>query len=264
MTLFALSGVSYSVPGRQLIDGLDLELEPGVVTALVGRNGSGKSTLLRLLAGQAHPSAGSIAYHGRALTDWRRQELARDLAYLPQVTPPAEGMQLGELVALGRYPWRGALGRLRSEDRQAIASAVARCGVSHLTERLVDTLSGGERQRGWIAMMLAQGARTLLLDEPISALDVAHQVEVLGLVDDMCRETGLSAVIVLHDVNMAARYCDRVVALGGGKLLLNGPISQLMTPDALMQVYGLPMTVALQDGDAFALPRNQRICKETP
>ncbi|WP_313613754.1 ATP-binding cassette domain-containing protein [Agrobacterium sp.] len=262
MNLFALSGVSYAVPGRQLIDNLDLTLQPGVVTALVGRNGSGKSTLLRMLSGQARPSAGSIAYQGRALNDWHQQELARDLAYLPQVTPPAEGMQLGELVALGRYPWRGALGRLRTEDRQAITSAIARCGLSHLTERLVDTLSGGERQRGWIAMMLAQGARTLLLDEPISALDVAHQVEVLGLVHDMCRETGLSAVIVLHDVNMAARYCDRVVALGGGKLLLNGPVSDLMTPQALMQVYGLDMTVAVQDGDPFALPRNIRTSNE--
>lgn len=262
MNLFALSGVSYAVLGRQLIDNLDLTLQPGVVTALVGRNGSGKSTLLRMLSGQARPSAGAIAYQGRALNDWHRQELARDLAYLPQVTPPAEGMQLGELVALGRYPWRGALGRLRTEDRQAITSAIARCGLSHLTERLVDTLSGGERQRGWIAMMLAQGARTLLLDEPISALDVAHQVEVLGLVHDMCRETGLSAVIVLHDVNMAARYCDRVVALGGGKLLLNGPVADLMTPQALMQVYGLDMTVAVQDGDLFALPRNIRASNE--
>ena len=255
MTLFSLSGVSFDVPGRRLIDALDLEIRPGAVTALIGRNGSGKSTLLKLISGQNRPTTGRVAYAGRSLADWRPRDLARDLAYLPQVTPPAEGMRLEELVALGRYPWRGALGRFRPEDEAAVETAITRCGLAHLRGRLVDTLSGGERQRGWIAMMVAQGARTLLLDEPISALDVAHQVEVLGLVQRMCRDEGLSAVIVLHDVNMAARYCDRVVALGAGRLLFDGPISALMAPDALLQVYGLPMHVATQDGHAFALPR---------
>lgn len=254
MTLFSLAGVSYDVPGRRLIDGLDLEIRPGVVTALIGRNGSGKSTLLKLIAGQTRPSAGCIAYAGRDLRGWPARDLARDLAWLPQVTPPAEGMQLAELVALGRYPWRGALGRFRPEDHAAVEQAIARCGLSHLRDRLVDTLSGGERQRGWIAMMLAQGARTLLLDEPISALDVAHQVEVLRLVQSMCREGGLSAVVVLHDVNMAARWCDRVVALDRGRLILEGPVADLMTPAALMRVYGLAMDVADQRGHRFALP----------
>lgn len=255
MTLFSITGLTCDVPGRRLIDGLDLDIRPGQVTALIGRNGSSKSTLLKLISGQMRPSAGRITYAGRDLAQWAPRDLARDLAYLPQVTPPAEGMQLQELVALGRYPWRGALGRLRSEDHAAIAAAIARCGLAPLRDRLVDTLSGGERQRGWIAMMLAQGARTLLLDEPISALDVAHQVEVLGLVQDMCRNEGLSAVIVLHDVNMAARYCDRVVALGAGRLLLDGPITDLMTAESLLQVYGLPMHVSSSGGHAFALPR---------
>jgi iron complex transport system ATP-binding protein len=255
MTLFSLSGVSYDVPGRRLIDGLDLEIAPGAVTALIGRNGSGKSTLLKLISGQHRPSAGRISHAGRDLADWAPHELARDLAYLPQVTPPAEGMRLEELVALGRYPWRGALGRFRPEDHAAVADAIDRCGLGPLRGRLVDTLSGGERQRGWIAMMLAQGARTLLLDEPISALDIAHQVEVLGLVQGMCRTGGLSAVIVLHDVNMASRFCDRVVALGDGRLLLDGPIPALMDADALLQIYGLPMHVSAQDGHSFALPR---------
>lgn len=254
MSLFSLSGVSFDVPGRRLLDGLDLEIAPGLVTALVGRNGSSKSTLLRVISGQMRPSAGEVRYDGKPLGQWSARELAREIAYLPQVTPPAEGMRLEELVALGRYPWRGALGRFRPEDHQAVAGAIARCGLTHLAGRLVDNLSGGERQRGWIAMMLAQGAKTLLLDEPISALDVAHQVEVLGLVQQMCRETGMSAVIVLHDLNMAARYCDRVVALGGGRLILNGPVTDLMTPAALMQVYGLPMDVAQHAGQTFALP----------
>lgn len=254
MTLFSLTDVCFDLPGRRLIDGLTLDIAQGAVTALVGRNGSGKSTLLRLMAGQARPSRGRIAHAGRALADWPARDLARALAFLPQVTPPAEGMRLAELVALGRYPWRGALGRFRPEDRAAVTDAMARCGVAALADRLVDTLSGGERQRGWIAMMLAQGAQALLLDEPISALDVAHQVEVLGLLRRMCHGAGLSAVVVLHDVNMAARYCDRVVALAGGRLALQGPMAALMTPPALAQVYGLPMRVAEQDGQVFALP----------
>ncbi|PYF10541.1 iron complex transport system ATP-binding protein [Rhodobacter viridis] len=254
MTLFTLEAVTLEVPGRRLIARLDLILHPGCVTALIGRNGSGKSTLLRLLSGQTRPTSGQITHLGRPLTAWPARDLARALAYLPQVTPPAEGMRLAELVTLGRYPWRGALGRLRPEDHAAIAMAIARCGLAGLEERLVDTLSGGERQRGWIAMMLAQGARTLLLDEPISALDIAHQVEVLGLVQRMCRETGLSAVIVLHDVNMAARFCDRVVALVSGQRVLEGPIADLMTPAALARVYDLPMNVTTHAGHTFALP----------
>lgn len=255
MMLFTLSGVTYDVPGRRLIEALDLTIRPGMVTALIGRNGSGKSTLLKLISGQNRPSDGRISYAGRDLADWSPRELARDLAYLPQVTPPAEGMLVEELVALGRFPWRGALGRFRPEDHAAVDAAIARCHIGHLRQRLVDTLSGGERQRSWIAMMLAQGAHTLLLDEPISALDVAHQVEVLDLVHTMCRDEGLSAIVVLHDLNMAARYCDHVVALGGGRLLLDGPIAELMTPESLLRIYGLPMYVAAHEGHAFALPR---------
>ena len=255
MTLFSLNEVTLDVPGRRLIDGLTLDIAEGAVTALIGRNGSSKSTMLKLIAGQLRPDAGTISHAGRTLRDWSPRELSRSIAYLPQVTPPAEGMRLSELVALGRYPWRGALGRLRAEDHAAVEAAMDRCGLRPFADRLVDTLSGGERQRGWIARMLAQGAGTLLLDEPTSALDVAHQVEVLGLVQDMCRQTGLSAVIVLHDVNMAARFCDRVVALKSGRLILQGPIADLMTPEALARVYGLPMDVAAQDGRAFALPR---------
>lgn len=254
MTLFSLSDVSFDVPGRRLIDGLSLDIAAGSVTALVGRNGSGKSTLLKLIAGQMRPSAGRITHAGRGLSDYPASDLARRIAYMPQTTPPAEGMRLSELVALGRYPWRGALGRFRPEDHAAVSDAMDRCGVQGLADRLVDTLSGGERQRGWIAMMLAQGVETLLLDEPTSALDIAHQIEVLGLVQRMCHDTGLSAVIVLHDVNMAARYCEAFVALEAGRLILEGPIAKLMSSQALARIYGLPMHIARQGVHSYALP----------
>lgn len=254
MTLFSLRGICRDVPGRRLVDGLDLDIPEGVVTALIGRNGSGKSTVLKMLAGQHAPSAGSIGYAGQDLSRWTPRALARHLAYLPQVTPASEGMRLEELVALGRYPWRGALGRFRDEDTAAVEEAITRCGLARLKGRIVDTMSGGERQRAWIAVMLAQGARTLLLDEPISALDIAHQVEVLALLRAMCREGGMSVVVVLHDVNMVARYCDHVVALGAGRLVFEGPVSALMTADTLQRIYGLPMTVSVQENQVFALP----------
>ncbi|HEY0212955.1 MAG TPA: ABC transporter ATP-binding protein [Paenirhodobacter sp.] len=252
---FQTQNLTHRVPGRNLLEDLSVQIQPGVVTALIGRNGSGKSTLLKHLSGQLRPSNGTVHFQDRAIHDWPPRALARTLAYLPQTPPPAEGMQLTELVALGRYPWRGTLGRLGTADHAVIDDALRQCGIDHLRDRLVETLSGGERQRGWIAMMLAQQAQWLLLDEPISALDVAHQVEVLALVQRMCRDKGLSAVVVLHDVNMAARYCDQVIALGQGKLVLQGPISTLMTAEALARVYGLPMHVSHDGPQAFALPR---------
>ena len=254
MTLFHLSGLSVDVPGRRLLDDITLDLPAGRATALIGHNGSGKSTLLRALARQI-PAQGIAMFEGRALTAWPARDLARRMAFLPQTTPPADGMLVRELVALGRYPWHGALGRVTDADRDAIARAMAECGVDAFAERLVDSLSGGERQRVWLAMMVAQEAGTLLLDEPISALDIAHQVEVLTLVRRMCRQRGRSAVIVLHEVNMAARFCDHIVALKGGRVALQGSPAELMRTDALQDIYGLRMEVLRRaDGHPVAFP----------
>ena len=254
MTLFAIENLSVDVPGRRLLDGITLNLPEGQVIALIGHNGSGKSTLLKVLARQVAAS-GRIAFEGRPLSDWRPRDYARRLAFLPQTTPPAEGMLVRELVALGRYPWHGALGRFGPRDHQAVAAAMQECGVAPFADRLVDTLSGGERQRVWLAMMVAQQAGTLLLDEPISALDIAHQVEVLALIRRMCHDQQRSAVIVLHDVNMAARFCDHIVALKRGRLAMQGSPAELIRPDALHAIYGLPMQVLTKDdGTPVAVP----------
>lgn len=254
MTLFAIRDLSVEVPNRRLLDGISLDLPAGQAIALIGHNGSGKSTLLKVLARQIAAS-GSVAFEGRGLADWPARDYARRLAFLPQTTPPAEGMLVRELVALGRYPWHGALGRFGPADHAAVARAMEECGVGRFADRLVDTLSGGERQRVWLAMMVAQEAGTLLLDEPISALDIAHQVEVLALVRAMCRQQGRSAVIVLHEVNMAARFCDHVVAIKRGRLAMQGSPSDLMRPEALQNIYGLPMQVLNRDdGTPVAIP----------
>ncbi len=254
MSLFQIENLAVDVPGRRLLDGITLDLPKGQVIALIGHNGSGKSTLLKVLARQVAAS-GRVTFEGRGLSDWQARDYARRLAFLPQTTPPAEGMLVRELVALGRYPWHGALGRFGPHDEEIVTRAMEEGGVARFAKRLVDTLSGGERQRVWLAMMVAQEAGTLLLDEPISALDIAHAVEVLALVRRMCHEQGRSAVIVLHEVNMAARFCDHIVAIKGGRLALQGGPADLMRPEALLDIYGLPMQVLTrEDGGPVAIP----------
>lgn len=254
-TLFQIRGLCVDVPGRRLIHDLDLDLPGGQVIALIGHNGSGKSTLLKVLARQIAPAAGMVGFAGRAITEYSPRDYARGLAFMPQNTPPAEGMTVRELVALGRYPWHGALGRFGPADHAAVAAAMEECGIPQFADQLVDTLSGGERQRAWLAMMVAQQAGTLLLDEPISALDIAHQVEVLSLVRRMCHDQGRTAIVVLHEVNMAARFCDHVVAMKDGRLAMQGSAREFMQPDTLARIYGLPMQVLHRaDGGPVAVP----------
>nr|WP_246191178.1 ATP-binding cassette domain-containing protein [Aureimonas leprariae] len=240
---FATAELSFAVAGRTLLHPLTLDVPPGRIVALLGKNGSGKSTLLKLLARQTKPSAGSVRFGDRPLGDWSEREFARRVAYLPQETPSATGLLVRELVSLGRYPWHGALGRFTDNDRRKVEEAMALADVVSLAEREVDTLSGGELQRVWIAMLVAQDARWLLLDEPISALDIAHQLEVLGLLRRLARERGLGVFVVLHEVNMAARFCDRVIALKAGRLVASEETEAFMAPKRLHDVYGVAMNV---------------------
>jgi ferric hydroxamate transport system ATP-binding protein len=242
-SLFVLDTVGVEIGARALLADVALRLEPGKIYGLVGANGSGKSTLVKLLARQSRPTSGAIWFEGAEIDALPPRAFARAVAYMPQFTPPAEGMTVRELVALGRFPWHGAFGRFGIEDGAKVAAALADTGLEPLADRLVDTLSGGERQRAWLAMMLAQDARCLLLDEPTSALDIAHQVEVLQLVKSLNRARGLGAVVVLHDVNMAARLCDEIVALKGGRLIAQGAPAALMTPVRLAEIYDLPMGI---------------------
>ena len=187
-TTFALDRVTFRVPGRTLLHPLSLTFPTGKVTGLIGHNGSGKSTLLKMLGRHQPPSAGDVLLDGQPLESWGSKAFARKVAYLPQQLPPAEGMTVRELVAIGRYPWHGALGRFGAADREKVEEAIALVGLKPLAHRLVDSLSGGERQRAWIAMLVAQDSRCLLLDEPTSALDIAHQVDVLALVRETLAE----------------------------------------------------------------------------
>lgn len=242
-TTFSLENVSFRVPGRTLLQPLSLTFAPGKVTALIGHNGSGKSTLLKMLGRHQHASEGRVLLNGEAVDTWSSKAFARQVAYLPQQLPAAEGMTVRELVAIGRYPWHGALGRYGQEDRDRVDEAIALVGLKSFAGRLVDSLSGGERQRAWLAMLVAQNSRCLLLDEPTSALDIAHQVEVLALIQRLSRERGLTVIAVLHDINMAVRYCDRLVALRAGEVIAEGAPDNIMQPDVLGAIYGIPMGI---------------------
>lgn len=241
--MFELNAATFEANGRCLLQAIDLEFEQGRVYGLIGHNGSGKSTLLKMLARQNSASHGQVCLDGRPLDAWGNREFAREVAYLPQSLPSANNLTVRELVAFGRYPWHGPLRRMSGVDYAQVDQAMALTHTDAFAERLVDSLSGGERQRVWLAMLLAQGRRFLLLDEPLSALDVAHQVETLSLVRKLSQSLGLGVIIVLHDVNMVSRYCDYLVALRKGKLLDEGAPCDLMRVPTLEAIYGIRMNI---------------------
>ncbi|HEY0294515.1 MAG TPA: ATP-binding cassette domain-containing protein [Bordetella sp.] len=241
--LYEIDGVSFEIDARVLLQPLTLTLHAGRMIALIGHNGSGKSTLLKLLARQQPPTRGTLRFAGTGLGAWPAREFARRVAYLPQHPPAGTHMTVRELVALGRYPWHGALGRVTDEDRAMVERALQMTDTARFATQLADHLSGGERQRVWLAMLVAQGASCLLLDEPTSALDIAHQIEVLRLLRRLTDEHGLTVVIVLHDINLAARFSDELIALHTGRLLTAGPPAALMQAHVLESIYGVPMDI---------------------
>ncbi|MFT4067709.1 ATP-binding cassette domain-containing protein [Paraburkholderia sp.] len=254
---YDLEQVSFAVAGRELLRAIDLRFNAGLVTGLVGHNGSGKTSLIKLLARIHRPTSGSITFGERPLADWPHRTFAQQVAHLPQYTPATDGLLVRELVALGRYPWHGALGRFSAEDRDRVNDAMHVTDVMRYADRAVDSLSGGERQRVWVAMLIAQGSRCLLLDEPTSALDVGHQLEILGLIRKLADERGVTAIVVLHDINMAARFCNELVALRGGQVLMKSSPDAVMRPDCLRSIYGVPMGVFRKpdSGDVIGFPK---------
>ncbi|RUR39288.1 ATP-binding cassette domain-containing protein [Vreelandella populi] len=241
--MFEVQDATFVINRKRLLQPINHTFHEGKVYGLIGHNGSGKSTLIKLLAQQQFVSEGEIHFDQRPLSAWGSREFARQVAYLPQHLPSAENLTGRELVAFGRYPWHGLLGRHNQKDTDAIERAIALTHTEAFADRLVDTLSGGERQRVWLAMLLAQGSRFLLLDEPLAALDIAHQMEVLALIRKLCDELDLGVIIVLHDINMASRYCDELMALHSGRLLAHGTPNDMMRNSTLEAIYGLPMQV---------------------
>jgi iron complex transport system ATP-binding protein len=243
--------------GRSLVvHDLSLEVRRGEVVGLVGPNGAGKSSVVRLLSRVVMPSRGEVLLDDVPLCRMRRRELARRLAVVPQGSELPEAFRVEEIVAMGRSPHLGFLGREGERDLQAIRAAMRRTGIWELRDRPVEELSGGERQRVVLARAIAQDPSYLLLDEPTSHLDLRYQVEVLAFVrQEVAR--GIGALVVLHDLNLAARVCDRLLLLQGGRLVATGTPAQVLSEGLLRSVYDTEVQVVsgAADGLPIILPR---------
>ena len=252
-------GLTLSYGDRTIVEGLDLVIPPGRITAIVGANGCGKSTLLRALARLISPREGQVILDGKALHGRATKEIARTLGLLPQSPIAPEGIAVADLVGRGRHPHQKLLARWSSHDYEVVAQALAATGIEDLADRSVDELSGGQRQRAWIAMALAQETDILLLDEPTTFLDVAHQVEVLDLLTDLNRDRGTTIVMVLHDMNLAARYADHLFALRSGRVVASGAPGEVMTGELIREVFDLDALVVPDpvSGAPIVLPRGR-------
>ncbi|PVY30956.1 ABC transporter ATP-binding protein [Williamsia muralis] len=228
---------------RNVIEKLDLTIPPGQVTAIVGANACGKSTLLRSMSRLLAPRTGRVVLDGKEVHRTPAKQLARTLGLLPQSPIAPEGITVADLVGRGRHPHQGMFARWSKEDDSAVAEALDATETAALADRPVDELSGGQRQRVWIAMALAQHTDLLLLDEPTTFLDVSHQIEVLDLLTDLNQQRGTTIVMVLHDLNMAARYSDHLIALADGTLHASGKPAEVLTEDTVRAVFGLESQV---------------------
>ncbi len=236
-------GLSVGYGSREVLHALDCPIPDGLVTAIVGANASGKSTLLRTMARLLKPSAGAVMLDGQAIASLPTREVARRLGFLPQSPTAPEALTVEDLVGRGRFPHQRMGRRVSKEDRAAVDWALEVTDTAVLRERPVDQLSGGQRQRVWIAMALAQDTPILLLDEPTTYLDLSHQLEVLDLLTALNRERGRTVVMVLHDLNQAARYADHLVALRDGLVHAAGPPAEVVDAEMVQAVLGVACRV---------------------
>ncbi|MDE8670449.1 ABC transporter ATP-binding protein [Pseudarthrobacter sp. H3Y2-7] len=243
MAVLSAHDLTLKYDQRCVVDGLTAEIPEGKVTMIVGANACGKSTLLRGLSRLLKPAAGVVTLDGKDIHVRPARELARTLGLLPQHPTAPDGITVRDLVGRGRYPHQGFFRSWGEKDDAAVQRALEATETLELADRNVDELSGGQRQRVWIAMALAQETDVLLLDEPTTYLDLAHQVEVLDLVTDLNRKRGTTVAIVLHDLNLAARYADHVIAMKAGAIVALGAPTKVVTEKMVLDVFGLESRV---------------------
>lgn len=228
---------------KVIVNGIDLVIPSNKISVIIGANACGKSTLLKTLARLIKPSSGEVVLNGKQISQIPPKQLAQVLGLLPQSPVVPEGIVVSDLVARGRFPYQGFLKGMEKKDYEAIEEALDIMGIRNLANRCVDELSGGQRQRVWIAMALAQQTDILLLDEPTTYLDIAYQVEILDLLTDLNRKRNTTIVMVLHDINLTARYADYIFAVHKGNLVAQGTPSEVISEDLIQQVFGLDCSV---------------------
>jgi iron complex transport system ATP-binding protein len=258
----AAENLTLAYDERIVIRGLDLNVLPGKISVIVGANACGKSTLLRAMSRLLAPRTGRVVLDGKAVHKMPTKQLARTLGLLPQSPVAPEGITVEDLVGRGRHPHQGMFARWSREDTEAVAAALDATATAELADRLVDELSGGQRQRIWIAMALAQHTDILLLDEPTTFLDMNHQVEILDLLADLNRERRTTIVMVLHDLNLAARYCDQLIAIADGKVYAAGASGDILTAETVRKVFALESRIITDpvSGKPLILPMGRHHC----
>ena len=252
-------GLALGYDGADIVRDLDVTIPEGRITMIVGANACGKSTLLRGLARLLRPRGGSVLLDGRSIHELPSREVARVIGLLPQTPVAPDGITVGDLVGRGRYPHQGWFRRWSADDDRAVTEALRATGTAELADRPLQELSGGQRQRVWVAMALAQETDLLLLDEPTTFLDINHQVELLDLLTDLNRDAGRTIVAVLHDLNLACRYADHVIAMKDGRIVVEGVPAEVITAEVITEVFGLACEVAPDpvSGTPMVLPRGR-------
>lgn len=242
MPLLELEKVSFSYPGRRVLDGVSLVVREGEVAGLVGANGSGKSTLLQVALGAFETEQGEVRLDGMPVRSLSRREIARRAAFVPQDTAVPFAFPVEDVIHMGRFPHLGRFQVEGPDDQRAVAEAMRITETEHLSGRPVNELSGGERQRVFLARALAQSPKLLALDEPISNLDLVHQIETLMVVREMA-SGGRGAIVAMHDLSLASRFCDRILLLSGGRIVAEGQAAAVFTPENLRAHFGIEARV---------------------
>ena len=244
-------------------DDISILIPKNKISVIIGANACGKSTLLKTMARLIQPISGDITLDGKKISQIPSKELARSLGLLPQAPIVPEGITVADLVSRGRFPYQSFLKGLDKSDYDAVEEALEIMGITDLANRSVDELSGGQRQRVWIAMALAQDTEILLLDEPTTYLDITYQVEILDLLTDLNRRKGTTIVMVLHDINLSARYADYIFALRGGKLIAEGSPSEIIDEELIKEVFDLDCSVISDpvSGTPFIIPKGRHHVK---
>jgi len=256
MATLNTSHLDIAYEDRLIVQDLNISIPQGKITALVGANGSGKSTILKTMARILHPKGGSVLLDGKSIHKQSTREVAKQLAILPQNPTAPEGLTVYELVSYGRFPHQKGFGGLKSEDRDVINWAIEATGMNEFSDRALEHLSGGQRQRAWIAMALAQETDILFLDEPTTFLDMAHQLEVLQLLEELNAESGRTIVMVVHDLNHAARYAHHMIAIKKGQAIAVGAPEEVVTSEVLREVFGIEADIVTdpRSGVPLCLP----------
>lgn len=262
MEAINIKNLSVAYENNTIIKGMDLSVPKGKISIIIGANGCGKSTLLKTIARINKPKNGDIFINNKNIKKVKEKDIAKEVAFLPQGPVCPEGLTVRELVAFGRFPYQKIIGGLNSHDKEVIEWAIKETGLSEFADREVENLSGGQRQRAWIAMVLAQETKIIMLDEPTTYLDMSYQLEVLEVLQKLNKEKNITVVIVLHELNNACRFADNIVGLKEGKIVCEGKPIDVINKETLKNIYGIDASIKLSENGKYPICMEYELFRE--